>query len=199
MLDAFDFFLVVMTLTAIAKEFHKSDAAIALSITLTPRLPARCASSSLPPRRSLRPQDPVEWSILVFYSIIEVLSGLAAELHHLPYPARLVRDRHGRGVGRGRVARSGEGAAATARRHVGPAPARVCAGYLLAALCYLLVFPMRLRPLFFIGGLPALLALFVRARVQESRCGRQTRVTGLVGLGRAIASNWKLVPLSDGA
>src|SRR5213076_2033926 len=34
-LDAFDFFLVVMTLTAIAKEFGKSDAAIALSITLT--------------------------------------------------------------------------------------------------------------------------------------------------------------------
>src|SRR5437868_7302490 len=34
-LDAFDFFLVVMTLTAIAREFGKSDAAIALSITLT--------------------------------------------------------------------------------------------------------------------------------------------------------------------
>src|SRR5258706_202435 len=35
MLDAFDFFLVVMTLTAIGKEFGKSDAAIALSLTLT--------------------------------------------------------------------------------------------------------------------------------------------------------------------
>src|SRR6058998_3616096 len=34
-LDAFDFFLVVMTLTAIAKEFGTSDAAIAFSITLT--------------------------------------------------------------------------------------------------------------------------------------------------------------------
>jgi len=34
-LDAFDFFVVVMTLTAIAKEFHKSDAEIAASITLT--------------------------------------------------------------------------------------------------------------------------------------------------------------------
>src|SRR5207302_791056 len=34
-LDAFDFFLVVMTLTAIAREFGKSDAAIALSLTLT--------------------------------------------------------------------------------------------------------------------------------------------------------------------
>ena len=34
-LDAFDFFLVVMTLTAIGKDFGKSDAAIALSLTLT--------------------------------------------------------------------------------------------------------------------------------------------------------------------
>jgi len=34
-LDAFDFFLVVFSLTAIAKEFHQSDAKIALSITLT--------------------------------------------------------------------------------------------------------------------------------------------------------------------
>src|SRR2546422_2316641 len=33
-LDAFDFFLVVMTLTAIAKEFGKSDADIAASIGL---------------------------------------------------------------------------------------------------------------------------------------------------------------------
>src|SRR5439155_1454259 len=34
-LDAFDFFLVVMTLTAIAKEFGRSDKDIALSITVT--------------------------------------------------------------------------------------------------------------------------------------------------------------------
>jgi len=30
-----DFFLVVMTLTAITQEFHQSDAAVAFSITLT--------------------------------------------------------------------------------------------------------------------------------------------------------------------
>ena len=34
-LDAFDFFLVTLCLTAIGKEFHKSDSAIALSITAT--------------------------------------------------------------------------------------------------------------------------------------------------------------------
>src|SRR5260370_20979452 len=35
MLDAFDFFLVIFCLTAIGKDFHKSDAQIALSITIT--------------------------------------------------------------------------------------------------------------------------------------------------------------------
>ncbi|HTC23247.1 MAG TPA: hypothetical protein VK688_02730, partial [Gemmatimonadales bacterium] len=34
-LDAFDFFLVAFALTAIAKDFHTTDAAIALSITVT--------------------------------------------------------------------------------------------------------------------------------------------------------------------
>ena len=43
------------------------------------------------------------------------------------------------------------------------------AGNLLASLCYFFVFPRwGWRPLFFIGGLPALLALFVRFRVKES-------------------------------
>ena len=35
LLDAFDFFLVTFCLTAIARDFHKSDAQIALVITMT--------------------------------------------------------------------------------------------------------------------------------------------------------------------
>src|ERR1700739_4261040 len=35
LLDAFDFFLVTFCLTAIARDFHKSDAEIALVITMT--------------------------------------------------------------------------------------------------------------------------------------------------------------------
>ena len=49
MLDAFDFFLVVFCLTAIGKEFHKSDAAVALSRVgtkdLAPRLLERLLKS----------------------------------------------------------------------------------------------------------------------------------------------------------
>ena len=42
-------------------------------------------------------------------------------------------------------------------------------GNLLAALCFFFVFPRwGWRPMFFIGGLPALLALYVRSHVKES-------------------------------
>src|SRR3989442_13889490 len=69
------------------------------------------------------------------------------------------------------------------------------AGYLLAALCYFFVFPhWGWRPLFFIGGLPALLALFVRARVQESEVWRETRHETWSGLGRTICTNTRLFP-----
>ena len=44
------------------------------------------------------------------------------------------------------------------------------AGYLLAAVCFFFVFPRwGWRPMFFIGGLPALLALYVRSCVQGIR------------------------------
>src|SRR5207247_8515146 len=48
------------------------------------------------------------------------------------------------------------------------------------------------RPLFFIGGLPALLALFVRFRVKESEVWKTTRHESWGQLGRAIASHWRL-------
>ena len=66
-------------------------------------------------------------------------------------------------------------------------------GYLLAAVCYFFVFPRwGWRPMFFIGGLPALLALFVRFRVQESEVWQRTRHKDWSSLGRGIASHWKL-------
>src|SRR5467141_4898338 len=76
MLDAFDFFLVVFSLTAIAKEFNKSDAAIALSITLTLAFrPVGAFIFGLLADRYGR-RLPLMLD-LIFYSIVEVLSGLA--------------------------------------------------------------------------------------------------------------------------
>ncbi len=164
MLDAFDFFLVVFCLTAIAREFHQTDRA---------RGPLMLA--------------------LVFYSVIEVLSGLAPN-----YMTFLVlRALFGIGMG-------GEwGVGTSLAMEAAPAKSRgflsgilqqgYPAGYLLAALCYIYVFPrFGWRPLFFLGGLPALLALFVRMRVRESDVWKKTRQDSWKDLIQVLAMHWKL-------
>ena len=66
-------------------------------------------------------------------------------------------------------------------------------GNLLASVAYFLVFPhWGWRPLFFIGGLPALLAIFVRMRVKESEVWQRTRHHDFTSLFRAIVSQWRL-------
>ncbi len=75
-LDAFDFFLVVYCLTAIGKEFHRSDASMALSLTLTLAFrPVGAFIFGLLADRYGR-RLPLILD-LIFYSIVEVLSGLA--------------------------------------------------------------------------------------------------------------------------
>src|SRR2546421_1889030 len=75
-LDAFDFFLVVFCLTAIGKEFGKSDRAMAASITLT--LAFRPVGAFIFGLMADRYGRRLPMMIdLIFFSIIEVLSGLA--------------------------------------------------------------------------------------------------------------------------
>ncbi|TAK14968.1 MAG: MFS transporter [Acidobacteria bacterium] len=66
------------------------------------------------------------------------------------------------------------------------------AGALLASLVYRFVYPdFGWRPLFLIGGLPALLAIFIRAKVKESPAWHEHKTTDWASYGRAITSNWK--------
>jgi len=191
-LDAFDFFLVVMTLTAIGREFHQTDAAMALSITLTLAFrPLGAIIFGLLADRYGR-RIPLMANI-VFYSVIEVLSGLAPS-----YGSFLVL-RAFFGIGMG--GEWGVGASLVMEKvpprwrglFSGLLQQGYAAGYLLAAVAYLVVFPRwGWRPLFFIGGLPALLAVFVRYRVKESEVWQRTRETSWGGLGRAIVRNWKM-------
>src|SRR5262249_12545597 len=48
------------------------------------------------------------------------------------------------------------------------------------------------RPLFFLGGIPALLAIFIRARVRESEVWHRTKEETWTALGRTIGRHWKL-------
>ena len=191
-LDAFDFFLVVMTLTAIAHDFGRSDKEIAYSISLTLafRPVGAFVFGLLADRYGRRLPLMLD---LVFFSLVEVLSGLA------PNYATFMVLRALFGIGMG--GEWGVGASLVMEkvppRYRGMVSGLLqqgyAAGYLLAAICYFFVFPRwGWRPLFFIGGLPALLALFVRYRVQESEVWQRTRHESWGQLGRAIASHWKL-------
>jgi SHS family lactate transporter-like MFS transporter len=191
-LDAFDFFVVVMTLTAIAQEFHKSDAEIAASITLTLAFrPVGAFIFGLLADRYGR-RLPLMLD-LVFYSLVEVLSGLAPSY----WSFMVLRALFGIGMG----GEWGVGASLVMEKvppryrgvFSGLLQQGYAAGYLLAALCYFVVFPRwGWRPMFFIGGLPALLALYVRFRVKESEVWERTRHKDWGQLGRGILSHWRI-------
>ena len=191
-LDAFDFFLVVLSLTAIAQEFHRPDKDIALTITVTLgfRPVGAFIFGLLADRYGRRLPLIID---LIFYSVVEVLSGFA------PNYATFLVLRALFGIGMG--GEWGVGAS-LAMEKVPPRLRGVlsgllqegyAAGYLLAAICYFFVFPRwGWRPMFFIGGLPALLAIYVRLHVKESEVWKKTRHENWSQLGRGIASNWKL-------
>jgi SHS family lactate transporter-like MFS transporter len=192
MLVAFDFFLVVFSLTAIAEEFHRSDKEIALSIAVTLGFrPVGAFVFGLVADRYGRRLPLI--IVLIFYSVAEVLSGLA------PNYATFMIFRALFGIGMG--AQWGIGASLTMEK----VPPRLrgvlsgllqegyAAGYLLAAGCYFFIFPRwGWRPMFFLGGLPVLVAIYVFLYVNESEIWKKTRHESWGQLGRGIASNWKL-------
>src|SRR5436189_2988655 len=185
-LDAFDFFLVSISLTAIAADFHKKDADIALTIavTLAFRPVGAFIFGLLADRYGRRLPLIID---LIFYSIVEVLTGLAPNYTTF----MILRALFGIGMG-------GEwGVGASLAMEKVPTKLRgllsgllqegYAVGYLLAAICYFFVFPRwGWRPMFFIGGLPALLALFVRFRIKESEVWERTRQNSWGELGRSI-------------
>ncbi len=191
-LDAFDYFLVVMALTAIAKDFGRADRDIAYSLTLTLafRPVGAFIFGLLADRYGRRLPLMID---LVFYAAVEVATGFAHDFKTF----LILRALFGIGMG-------GEwGVGASLAMEKAPASRRgvlsgllqegYACGYLLAALAYFVVFPRwGWRPLFFIGGLPALLALYVRVGVKESEVWERTRHKNWSQLGRAIVSNWKL-------
>lgn len=191
-LDAFDFFLVSFALTAIAKEFGQTDKAIALSITLT--LAFRPVGAFIFGLMADRYGRRLPLMIdLVFYSVVEVATGFT----HSYTSFLVLRALFGIGMG-------GEwGVGASLAMEKTPAHRRgifsgllqegYACGNLLAALCFFFVFPRwGWRPMFFIGGLPALLALYVRSHVKESEVWERTRHKTWKEYTRGVGSHWKL-------
>ncbi|HEX4137188.1 MAG TPA: MFS transporter [Bryobacteraceae bacterium] len=191
-LDAFDYFLVVYCLTAIGKEFHRSDAEMALAITTT--LVFRPIGAFLFGLIADRYGRRLPLMIdLIFYSVIEIATGFANS-----YTTFLIlRALFGIGMG----GEWGVGAS-LAMEKVSPRFRGLISGILqqgyalgnlLAALCFFFLFNRwGWRPMFFLGGLPALLAVFVRMRVKESEVWERTKKADWRELCGSILGNWKL-------
>jgi SHS family lactate transporter-like MFS transporter len=191
-LDAFDFFIVVFVLTDIGQEFGRTrlEMTYAVSLTLAMRPVGAFIFGLMADRYGRRLPLMID---LVFFSIIEVLSGLAPNY----WTFMVLRALFGIGMG-GEWGVGASLAMEKAPRHrrgilSGLLQEGYATGYLLAACCYLFVFPhLGWRPMFFIGGLPALLAIYVRSHVRESEVWERTRHENWSNLGRAILSHWKL-------
>ena len=192
-LDAFDFFILTYVLARVASDFHKPVTSIAFTLTASLAMrPVGALLFGLMADRYGR-RLPLMLDIL-FYSVVEVFSGLA------PNYTTFLALRLLYGIGMG-----GEwGVGASLAMESVPVKWRgilsgvlqegYALGNLLAAVAFWTVFPRwGWRPMFFIGGLPALLVLFVRAKVKESDAWKATAVakTDWRAYFRAVAANWK--------
>jgi SHS family lactate transporter-like MFS transporter len=190
-LDAFDFFVLVFVVSKAASEFQVTLAKMTLAITVTLMLrPVGAFLFGLLADRFGR-RRPMMWN-LVFFSVMEVLSGLAPNYTIFMICRALF------GIGMG--GEWGVGAALSMES----VPARwrgifsgllqqgYPTGYLLAAFCFrFMPDSWSWRALFFIGGLPALLAIFVRFRVKESAVWQAGGGKEWSHLWRAIVGNWR--------
>jgi SHS family lactate transporter-like MFS transporter len=191
-LDAFDFALVPISTRQIAKEFDVPDATIAISVTLTLMFrPVGALIFGLVADRYGR-RIPLMVNLL-FFSAVEVATGLAPNLTTF----MILRALFGIGMG----GEWGVGASLVMEK-VSPRWRGVLSGllqegyaigFLLAALAaHFMLDAFGWRSLFFLGGLPALLAVFVRFFVKESEVWQKTKAESWSHLGRAIRNHWRV-------
>ena len=191
-LDAFDFFLMVFMLSAIAKEFGTDVKAVAEGVFLT--LAARPLGAFvfgwLAEHFGRRP---VLMADIIFFSVFELASGFAPTLTSLLVLRFLF------GVGMG-----GEwGLGASLVMESIPAKLRgpvsgllqsgYPSGYFVASLVYFLLFDtIGWRGMFMVGVAPAFLVLLIRINVKESPVFEARRGKPRVNPVMELVRNWKI-------
>lgn len=193
LLDAFDFFLVTFCLTAMARDFHKSDAQIALVITMTLAFrPVGGLVFGLMADRFGR-RVPLMINIGLF-AVAEIFTGLATTYAALLIVRALFGVVMGGqwGVGSALVMEK----APPGKRGMlsGLLQEGYAAGNVLAALAFFLFYGrLGWRPLFFLGSIPAIgLLLFIRFRVKESEVWQNSKRRSWGEQYREVVSHWKL-------
>jgi SHS family lactate transporter-like MFS transporter len=174
-MDAFDYFLLVFVITDVAETFHTSKTHVAVATTLT--LAARPVGAAIFGYAADKVgRKPALLACVLFYSTVGVATAFSTSLTML----LILRCLYGIGMG-------GEwGLGASLAMEKIPAAKRgfysgvlqqgYPVGYLLAAIAFFAVAPWAgWRGLFICAAIPALLALFIRLRVEESEAWRETR------------------------
>ncbi|PYR28065.1 MAG: MFS transporter [Acidobacteria bacterium] len=196
-LDAFDFFILTLILGDVARAFGKTRPQIAWAITMTLAMrPVGAIVFGMMADRFGR-RIPLMVNV-VFYAVISVLCGLAPSYRVFLILRMLF------GIGMGGEWGVGASLAleSASPRLRGLLSGLIQEGYavgnLLAALAFLTVYPYfnarypgnGWRVMFFVGGLPALLSLFIRAKVKESEAWHEHR-TDWTTYRRSLVQHWR--------
>ena len=191
-LDAFDFFVVVFLFDSLAAQFHVTKAAIVatLSWTLLMRPVGALIFGLLTDRYGRR--IPLIANV-IFFSVVELLCGFAPNYGVF----LLLRILYGIGMGGEWGVGTSLVMEATSSRWRGMLSGILqngyAIGYILAALAYRFAFPAwGWRPMFWLGGIPAFLALYISAKVPESEAWRRHRKSSTGAVLRAVGEQWKL-------
>jgi MFS transporter, SHS family, lactate transporter len=190
-LDAFDFFVIVFLYDTLAREFGVTKKAIVLTTTATLALrPVGALIFGLLSDRYGR-RIPLMANV-IYFSAIEVLCGFAPNYTFF----LILRGLFGIGMGGewGVGASLAMEAAPPRWRGIlsGILQAGYSTGYLLASIAARFVLPsLGWRWMFWLGALPALLALYIRTKVPESEAWAQHRVGSIGEVLRVVASHWK--------
>lgn len=190
-LDAFDFFVLVFLIDTLSHQFGVSKREIVFTTTATLAMrPVGALIFGLLADRFGR-RVPLMANV-IFFSVIELLCGFA------PSYGVFLALRALFGIGMG-----GEwGVGASLAMEAAPPKWRgvlsgilqsgYAAGYLLAALAARFVLPtLGWRWMFWLGALPALLALYIRAKVPESAAWKQHRAASTGQVLRIVLRNGK--------
>jgi SHS family lactate transporter-like MFS transporter len=190
-LDAFDFFIIVFVFKDIAKEFNTDIPSVTATLFLTLAMrPLGALIFGMAADRFGR--RPTLMANILFYSIVEFLSGFAPSLTVLV----ILRGLFGIAMG----GEWGVGASLTMEtippktRGIvsGMLQAGYPSGYLLAAVLYGTSYHfLGWRGMFMVGVLPALLVFFIRRNVEESPAWKQ-RSRQPTGILQTIKGRWGL-------
>jgi len=190
-LDAFDFFVVVFLFDTLARQFGVTKREIVWTTTATLAMrPLGALLFGLLADRYGR-RIPLMANV-IYFSVIELACGFAPNFTVF----LVLRALFGIGMGGewGVGASLAMESAPTRLRGIlsGILQSGYSIGYLLAAIAARFLLPhWGWRPMFWIGALPALLALYIRTKVPESEAWKQHRATSTGEVLRAVAGQWQ--------